>query len=88
MIGKEIEEIAGFLGKKVLSGKRVRGFAVDSRKVLPGALFFALKGEKVDGHLFLREARERGAVCAVVDEGYKGESFGLDLIRVESVLRS
>ena len=34
----------------------------NSKEVVPGSVFFALKGAKQDGHLFIREALERGAV--------------------------
>jgi UDP-N-acetylmuramoyl-tripeptide--D-alanyl-D-alanine ligase len=63
-------------------------FAVDSRKVVPGALFFALKGEKTDGHNFLREAAQRGAWAAVVEKSCQKESFGLELLRVDNVLEN
>ncbi len=43
----------------------IRGLAWDSRRVQPGDLFFALPGTKVDGHVFLEEAAQRGAVAAV-----------------------
>ena len=39
---------------------------LDSRKVIPGALFIALPGENVDGHDFVAEAFERGAHLALV----------------------
>jgi len=39
----------------------------DSREVRPGALFVALRGERVDGHDFLEEAKARGAVAALVE---------------------
>lgn len=39
---------------------------VDSRKVIPGALFVALPGENVDGHDYVAEAIERGASLALV----------------------
>jgi len=42
------------------------GVAVDSREVRSGDLFFALPGERTDGHLHLRESAERGARAAVV----------------------
>ena len=50
-----------------------------------GALFFALKGEKSDGHSFLKEVAAKGAVSAVVDQGYRGETFGLVLLRAAHV---
>jgi UDP-N-acetylmuramoyl-L-alanyl-D-glutamate--2,6-diaminopimelate ligase len=45
----------------------VRDLAYDARAVTPGALFFAVPGERVDGHDFAVEAVERGAVALVVE---------------------
>jgi UDP-N-acetylmuramoyl-tripeptide--D-alanyl-D-alanine ligase len=42
------------------------GYSIDSRTVNPGELFFAVKGERLDGHDFVDAALERGAVAAVV----------------------
>ncbi len=61
-------------------------YAVDSRKVVPGAIFFALQGAKSDGHLFLEEVARRGASIAFVKNGYQGEHFGLELLFVEDPL--
>jgi UDP-N-acetylmuramoyl-tripeptide--D-alanyl-D-alanine ligase len=41
--------------------------AIDSREVLPGGLFVALSGSRVNGHDFIDRARERGAVAAMVE---------------------
>ena len=65
--------------------KKIAHFAIDSRQVQPGGLFFALRGEKVDGHGFLQEAAGNGAVGAVVSSRYKGSDFGLELFRVDDV---
>jgi len=45
----------------------VESLAYDSRKVGPGALFFCVPGEKVDGHEFAAGAIEAGAVAVVVE---------------------
>jgi len=42
------------------------GVAIDSRKLKPGDLFVAIKGERVDGHDYLDQAAARGAVAALV----------------------
>ena len=42
------------------------GYSIDSRTVAPGDLFFAVRGERHDGHDFVAAAFERGAVAAVV----------------------
>src|SRR3984885_11278461 len=43
-----------------------QGYSIDSRTVGAGQLFFAVKGERLDGHDFVEQAFERGAVAAVV----------------------
>ncbi len=53
---------------EVLGGPsvEVRDLAYDARAVGPGALFFAVPGERADGHDFAPEAVERGAAALVV----------------------
>jgi UDP-N-acetylmuramoyl-tripeptide--D-alanyl-D-alanine ligase len=49
--------------------------SVDSRQVIPGGMFVALPGERVDGHNFVAQAFEKGACFALVQrdlsEGYR-----------------
>src|SRR5580658_555011 len=42
------------------------GYSIDSRTVGAGELYFAVRGERLDGHDFLEGALKRGAVAAVV----------------------
>jgi UDP-N-acetylmuramoyl-tripeptide--D-alanyl-D-alanine ligase len=42
------------------------GYSIDSRTVGAGELFFAVRGERLDGHDFIAGALERGAIAAVV----------------------
>lgn len=44
----------------------VSGYSIDSRSVAEGDLFFAVRGERLDGHDFVAAAVERGAAAAVV----------------------
>ena len=46
----------------------VTGIGQDSRKVVPGTLFIAVRGTAADGHLFMDAAAESGAVCIVCEE--------------------
>ena len=41
-------------------------YSIDSRTIQPGALFFAVKGERMDGHDFVSQALQAGASAAVV----------------------
>lgn len=71
-----------------LSCLNIVGFCVDSRGAHPNELFFALPGERVDGHNFLQEVASKGVLAAVVHESYHGPSFGLTLLRVLDVLEA
>jgi UDP-N-acetylmuramoyl-tripeptide--D-alanyl-D-alanine ligase len=51
---------------------------IDSREAGPGDLFVALKGERTDGHMFVRDAFSRGAVAALVEQDV-AECGALDL---------
>ena len=42
-----------------------QGYSIDSRTLLPGELFFAVLGERLDGHDYVQQALEKGAVAAV-----------------------
>ena len=63
-IGDALRVAASF----ALAHKPVAGFSIDSRTVRPGEAFLALKGPRFDGHDFVRQALERGAVVAIVSE--------------------
>ena len=61
------ELLAGVRVSEPWAGLRVAGLALDSRKVRPGDLFFALRGAHHDGRDFLAAAAAAGAVAALVD---------------------
>ncbi len=61
----------------------IAGVATDSREVRPGMLFVALKGQKVDGHDYVEEAFQRGAVACLVEPHFPKRAF---CIRVPSPL--
>src|SRR5512140_89822 len=49
-----------------------QGYSIDSRTISPGDLFFAVRGERLDGHDYVEAALERGAVAAVVTREQAG----------------
>lgn len=67
MIERPLSEIAAAV-RGTLRGPDavVSAVGIDSRAVGPGSLFVAIAGERVDGHDFVADAFERGAVAAVV----------------------
>jgi UDP-N-acetylmuramoyl-tripeptide--D-alanyl-D-alanine ligase len=52
---------SGFPGDEV-----AQAYSIDSRTIGPGELFFAVKGERLDGHDYVQAAFDRGAAAAVV----------------------
>lgn len=56
---------------------------IDSRQVIPGSVFFALKGEMLDGHQFIGEALARGAIAIVGNARARELGFGGSLTLID-----
>lgn len=76
MIGLSLTQIGQLVGGQLLNDLpqkadivTVTGVSIDTRTIKPGELFFALPGERVDGHAFVAQALEAGAAGAVVQQG-------------------
>lgn len=61
----QLAEIVGFSGKIIST--EIENITTDSRKVNEGDLFIAIKGEKFDGHNFVKEVLDKGAAVAIVE---------------------
>ncbi|MGB9147833.1 MAG: UDP-N-acetylmuramoyl-tripeptide--D-alanyl-D-alanine ligase, partial [Acidobacteriaceae bacterium] len=64
-----LEQIARWLPAELVAGGEsvsATGYSIDSRTLRAGDLFFAIRGERFDGHDFVAAALERGACAAVV----------------------
>ncbi len=60
--------------------------STDSRKIMPGSIYFALKGENFDGNMFAAAALDNGAAFAVIDN--PGNYTGERTLLVENVLQA
>jgi UDP-N-acetylmuramoyl-tripeptide--D-alanyl-D-alanine ligase len=67
----------------------ITGLSIDSRTILPGEAYFAIKGDVHDGHDFVAAALKAGAALAVVEAAQR-ENFPADapLLIVDDVLAS
>jgi UDP-N-acetylmuramoyl-tripeptide--D-alanyl-D-alanine ligase len=63
----------------------VSDVTTDSRTISPGQVFFALRGEKFDGHQFVAQAIAQGATVAIVSE-IPPDAAGLPLLIVSDTL--
>ncbi len=65
------------------------GYSIDSRTLAPGELFFAVKGERLDGHDYVEAALEAGAVAAVIAKDQASRyAAGRGLLLVEDPLNA
>ena len=63
-----LTDLLPWIGDAILSGEaEFEGVSTDSRKVLPGNLFVALRGEHFDANNFIDEVVTRGAAAVIVD---------------------
>lgn len=89
MLLLKVEEVAKALGASLKQGdpgKEVVAVTTDSRNVAPGALFFALRGERYDGHDFVNDALAKGAAGAVVSRMVSLEFPEAPILLVPDVL--
>src|SRR5512144_1669867 len=65
-------------GRLLRAGKsdRFGEVVTDSSKVKRGSVFVALKGERLDGHRFVRAAVRHGAICVVVHRELHRSAYG------------
>ncbi len=89
---RPIHELATSCGGQVTRGDAraiVRRIVIDSRHVQAGDLFVAIRGERHDGHRFVAEAVQRGAVGVVVESGAGiSETRDCCVVRVEDTRRA
>ncbi|QJB70719.1 UDP-N-acetylmuramoyl-tripeptide--D-alanyl-D-alanine ligase [Parasphingorhabdus halotolerans] len=71
-------ELAEAVGGKASEIFEANGVAFDSREVGKGDLFFALKGEQSDGHLYLDKVYAAGGAGAIVSEATDGPHILVD----------
>lgn len=88
-----LEEFCSAIGGQPLQGDLTRSFqgaSLDTRQLRLGNIFFAMKGERTDGHRFLGDAKRRRAAAAVVERRPAGRTDlkGFPLFRVASSVRA
>jgi UDP-N-acetylmuramoyl-tripeptide--D-alanyl-D-alanine ligase len=87
-----LEEILTATGgrlEKQPSASRFDEIVTDSSKVKTGSVFIALRGERFDGHRFIKDAINRGAGCLVVHQALRATDLrSVTAIKVPDTLRA
>ena len=90
MLSLKLKEIVEAVDGKILQGNPdhiVNNMSIDSRRVKPGDLFFAIIGENNDGHNFIPEAVDNGAKIVITSRSINPYS-GLAIILVRDTTRA
>ncbi|GAB7079810.1 UDP-N-acetylmuramoyl-tripeptide--D-alanyl-D-alanine ligase [Megalodesulfovibrio paquesii] len=90
ILGQIAAAMQGVLSDAAHADRAPTCIATDSRTVSAGALFFCIKGERFDGHDFIRDVAAKGALAAVVEQDVPDAPIPpippIPLIRVDAVL--
>lgn len=65
---------------------KATGVSIDSRKIEPGDLFIAIKGDNFDGHDFVKDALKKGAAAAIVTHIPEGVGKDAPLLVVKYIM--
>ncbi|BAU12595.1 UDP-N-acetylmuramoylalanyl-D-glutamyl-2, 6-diaminopimelate/D-alanyl-D-alanyl ligase [Leptolyngbya sp. NIES-3755] len=83
-----LDQLIAILGasSQNLPSLDAKGITTDTRSIQPGEVFLALRGERFDGHDFVRSAIEQGAIAAIVDSQF--ETGDLPVLIVQDTLQA
>ena len=77
-----------YLASKGDLDRPISGLALDSRRVMPGNVFFALPGRRADGSAYIDEAIQRGAVAVVGEKIPAGTATRVTYVQVADARRT
>jgi UDP-N-acetylmuramoyl-tripeptide--D-alanyl-D-alanine ligase len=83
-----LSKLASILGVEASGEALLSGVAVDSRRVRPGDLFVAMRGARVDGHTFSRDAAAAGARAVLAERVPEDLPPGYPVVRVPDSRRA
>jgi UDP-N-acetylmuramoyl-L-alanyl-D-glutamate--2,6-diaminopimelate ligase len=90
MEGMKLQDLLAGVNVAGITGREVEVFslAYDSRRVEPGALFVAMRGEKTDGNRFIAQAVERGAAAIASESPYSAVPAGMAWVQVRDARKA
>jgi len=82
---KKLQELVALLSDATVQGEgdlSIAALSHDSRQVVPGTLFVCLSGFKTDGHNYIMQAYNQGAVAVILEKEVENIPEGLTVITV------
>lgn len=81
------QEVSAALGQELPFSWEASGISIDTRTLQPGDLYIAIRGNTHDGHTFVKDAFEKGAVAVIVDHAAADWGKGPQIV-VEDTLKA
>ena len=81
-------ELSEILNTSISKNLKFNKLEMDSRRIKNGALFLALEGKKLDGHNFVEDAINSGAIGLIVSKNIKNKIYKSHTIKVKNVYES
>ena len=75
------------ISSKKYSGLNIKGLAINSKEVKKGFIFFAIKGNKLNGEKFIKDAITKGAVVIICSQNCKFKSDFVYVIKTKIISR-
>lgn len=69
-----VREVVDITGGELIRGNpdgEIQNFSLDSRMLIPGDVFIAIKGIRFDGHQFVRDVIKKGTRGIIVEDGFE-----------------
>lgn len=76
-----LSDIARYFGAHSTEDAVIKDICTDTRAITPNSLFVALEGERFDGHDYVTEAFEKGAIAAVCHKPVSAQSKPIIMVR-------
>lgn len=84
----KLSEIYRLFGKNFKGkDKKISGISTDTRTLKKNNVFFAIKGDKSDGHRFISDAIKKGA-CLVICERFKNKEKNINYLKVKDTKKA
>lgn len=87
-----VKEIVDITKGRLICGNpntEIRDFSLDSRALLPGSVFIAIKGNNFDGHQFIKDAIKKGAIGIIVKSAFElPDGLPRVVIKVEDTVKA
>lgn len=85
----DAESISTALGQPIELGIKAIAVSIDSRTIIPGSIYVALKGENHNGNLFALDALKKGASLCIVDEKISGaDAYAGKVLEVDDAFQA